>query len=123
MTFCISVGFIIIIFTHFLSFHREEELSKLSADLEKQPKLASRRSYIQRIEEITKNSRKQDIDIERILKDTRDLQLESNSIQDRLNRTYAVVDETIFRYNLLISASCTFPEFDIRCDSAKLPIV
>ncbi|XP_022886612.1 coiled-coil domain-containing protein 22 [Olea europaea var. sylvestris] len=76
---------------------REEELSKLSADLEKQPKLASRRSYIQRIEEITKNSRKQDIDIERILKDTRDLQLESNSIQDRLNRTYAVVDETIFR--------------------------
>ncbi|CAI9755018.1 unnamed protein product [Fraxinus pennsylvanica] len=76
---------------------REEELSKLSADLEKQPKLASRRSYIQRIEEITKNSRKQDIDIERILKDTRDLQLESNSIQDRLTRTYAVVDETIFR--------------------------
>ncbi|KAL2466896.1 hypothetical protein Adt_42747 [Abeliophyllum distichum] len=76
---------------------REEELSKLSADLEKQPKLASRRSYIQRIEEITKNSRKQDIDIQRILKDTRDLQLESNTIQDRLNRTYAVVDETIFR--------------------------
>ena len=78
--------------------HREEEHSKLSADLEKQPKLPSRRSYIQRITEITKNSRKQDADIDRILKDTRELQLESNSVQERLHRTYAVVDETIFRY-------------------------
>ncbi|KAJ9672460.1 hypothetical protein PVL29_025896 [Vitis rotundifolia] len=76
---------------------REEEHSKLSADLEKQPKLPSRRSYIQRITEITKNSRKQDADIERILKDTREVQLESNSVQERRDRTYAVVDETIFR--------------------------
>lgn len=76
---------------------REEELSKLSSDLEKQPKLASRRSYIERINEITKNSRKQDNDIERILRDTRELQLESNTIQERLNRTYAIVNEAIFR--------------------------
>lgn len=78
-------------------FHREEEHSQLSADLAKQPKVAPRRSYIQRITEITKNSRKQDADIERILKETRELQLESNSIQERLHRTYAVVDETVFR--------------------------
>lgn len=77
---------------------REEELCKLSADLQNQSKAApSRRSYIQRISEIAKNSRKQDTDIERILKDTRDLQLESNYIQERLNRTFAVVDETVFR--------------------------
>ncbi|KAK9268943.1 hypothetical protein L1049_000709 [Liquidambar formosana] len=76
---------------------REEEHSKLSADVKKQPKVANRRSYIQRITEITKNSRKQDADIERILKETRELQLESNSIQERLHRTYAVVDETVFR--------------------------
>ncbi|KAF3453274.1 hypothetical protein FNV43_RR03714 [Rhamnella rubrinervis] len=76
---------------------REDELSKLSLELEKQPKLASRKSYIERIKEITKNSRKQDADIERILKDTRELQLESNSIQERLHRTYAVVDEMVFR--------------------------
>ncbi|XP_051128150.1 uncharacterized protein LOC127249433 [Andrographis paniculata] len=77
---------------------REEELSKLSMDLEKQPKQqASRRSYIERINEITKNSRKQDNDIQQILKDTRELQLESNTIQERLNRTYAIVNETIFR--------------------------
>ncbi|KAL8205736.1 hypothetical protein R6Q57_009287 [Mikania cordata] len=76
---------------------REMELSNLSAEVKKLPKLATRRSYIERIKEITKNSRKQDIDIERILKDTRDLQLESNMIQERLHRTYAVVDETLLR--------------------------
>ncbi|KAM2613799.1 hypothetical protein TB2_028497 [Malus domestica] len=76
---------------------REEELSKLSTDLEKQPKLASRKSYIERGKEITKNSRKQEADIEQILKDTRELHLESNSIQERRHRTYAVVDEMVFR--------------------------
>ncbi|GKA47294.1 coiled-coil domain-containing protein 22 isoform X2, partial [Tanacetum coccineum] len=76
---------------------REDELSILSKEVEKLPKLATRRSYIERIKEITKNSRKQDIDIERILKETRELQLESNMIQERLHRTYAVVDETLLR--------------------------
>ncbi|XP_015577023.1 coiled-coil domain-containing protein 22 homolog [Ricinus communis] len=76
---------------------REDEHSKLSVDLKKQSGLPSRTSYIERIKEITKNSRKQDADIERILKETRELQLESNSIQDRLHRTYTVLDELVFR--------------------------
>ncbi|XP_016441979.1 uncharacterized protein LOC107767484 isoform X1 [Nicotiana tabacum] len=76
---------------------REEELIILSAKAEKRPELEPRSTYIQRIEEITKNSQKQDADIERILKETRELQLESNSIQERLNRTHAVVDEMVFR--------------------------
>ncbi|XP_019250800.1 PREDICTED: coiled-coil domain-containing protein 22 isoform X2 [Nicotiana attenuata] len=76
---------------------REDELIILSAKAEKRPELEPRSTYIQRIEEITKNSRKQDADIERILKATRELQLESNSIQERLNRTHAVVDEMVFR--------------------------
>ncbi|KAK7333335.1 hypothetical protein VNO80_30103 [Phaseolus coccineus] len=76
---------------------REEEHLKLSADLEKQHKVASRKSYTDRIKEITKNTRKQDTDIERILKDTREIQLESNSIQESLHRTYAVADEIVFR--------------------------
>lgn len=76
---------------------REEEHLKISADLEKQQKGASRKSYTDRIKEITKNSRKQDADIERILKDTRAVQLESNSIQESLHRTYAVADEIVFR--------------------------
>ncbi|PQQ20314.1 coiled-coil domain-containing protein 22 isoform X2 [Prunus yedoensis var. nudiflora] len=100
---------------------REEELSKLSMDLAKQPKLESRRSYVERVQEITKNSRKQEADIEQILKDTRELQLESNSIQERLHRTYAVVDEMVFReakkdavgkqaYRLLTSIHETFEQ-------------
>jgi hypothetical protein len=88
-----------------LSFYRDEEHSKLFAELERQHKIASRSSYIHRIKEITKNSRKQDADIERILKETRELQLESNSIQERLHRTYAVVDEIVFRYRLLLVAA------------------
>ncbi|EOY11953.1 Coiled-coil domain-containing protein 22, putative isoform 1 [Theobroma cacao] len=76
---------------------REEEHLELSADLRKQPKVASRRSYTERIKEITKNSGKLDTDIERILRETRELQLESNSLQERLHRTYAVVDEIVFR--------------------------
>ncbi|KAL4185772.1 hypothetical protein AMTRI_Chr10g7630 [Amborella trichopoda] len=76
---------------------REAERLALSEKLEKRPKTASRASYIQRITELTKNSRKQDIDIERIVEETRQLHIENNSIQDRLNRTYTVVDETVFR--------------------------
>ncbi|XP_022716696.1 coiled-coil domain-containing protein 22 isoform X2 [Durio zibethinus] len=76
---------------------REEEHLKLAADLKKRPKVASRRSYIERIKEITKNSGKLDTDIERILRETRELQLESNSIQESLHRTYAVVNETVLR--------------------------
>lgn len=76
---------------------REDEIVKLSTDIRKQPKSAPRRSYIEQINEITKNSRKQDIDIQLILKDTRELQLESNTIQERLNRTFAVLEETVSR--------------------------
>ncbi|XP_022932401.1 coiled-coil domain-containing protein 22 isoform X1 [Cucurbita moschata] len=76
---------------------REEENYNLSTELKKQPKQASRRSYIDRVKEITKNSRKQDTDIDRILKETRELQLESNNIQERLHRTYAIVDELVLR--------------------------
>ncbi|KAK9152358.1 hypothetical protein Syun_010667 [Stephania yunnanensis] len=76
---------------------RDEEHLKLVLELQKQPRVASRKSYIERIREITKNSRKQDVDIERILRETRELQINSNSIQERLHRTYAVIDETVFR--------------------------
>ncbi|KAJ1405894.1 coiled-coil domain-containing protein [Sesbania bispinosa] len=75
----------------------DEEHSRLIADMEKQQKLASRKSYTHRIKEITKNSQKQDADIQRILKETREVQLESNSIQERLHRTYGIADEIVFR--------------------------
>lgn len=85
-----------------LSFHREEEVLKLSIEVDQQSTFTSRRSYIDRIKETTKYSQKHDRDIERILKETRELQLESNSVQESLHRTYAVLDETIFRYLLSI---------------------
>ncbi|EOY11956.1 Uncharacterized protein TCM_030590 [Theobroma cacao] len=47
-------------------------------------KVASRRSYTEWIKKSTKNSGELDADIERILRGTRELQLESNSIQERL---------------------------------------
>ncbi|XP_072990751.1 uncharacterized protein [Typha latifolia] len=76
---------------------REVEYSELLVELEKLPKISPRKSYVQRITEITKNIWKQDADIERIVRDTRELQIESNSIRERLHRTYAVVEETVFR--------------------------
>ncbi|KAE8702739.1 Coiled-coil domain-containing protein 22, putative isoform 2 [Hibiscus syriacus] len=100
---------------------KEEECLKLAADLKRQPEVASRRSYIERIKEITKNSGKLDSDIEHILRETRVLQLESNSIQESLHRTYAVLDEIVFRvskkdadrqqvYKLLISIHDSFEQ-------------
>ncbi|KAJ0230386.1 Coiled-coil protein [Hirschfeldia incana] len=76
---------------------REEERFNLYTELEKQPKAAPRKSYIHGIKEITKNSRKLDSDIQRISGETRELQLESNSIRERLHRSYAVVDEMVTR--------------------------
>lgn len=49
-----------------------------------QSKVASRRSYTEWIKKSTKNSGELDADIERILRGTREPQLESNSIQERL---------------------------------------
>ncbi|CAH8255715.1 unnamed protein product [Arabidopsis lyrata] len=76
---------------------REDERCNLYNELERQPKAAPRKSYIHGIKEITKNSRKLDTDIQRISGETRELQLESNSIQERLHRSYAVVDEMVTR--------------------------
>ncbi|CAE5960264.1 unnamed protein product [Arabidopsis arenosa] len=76
---------------------REDERCNLYNELERQPKVAPRKSYIHGIKEITKNSRKLDTDIQRISGETRELQLESNSIQERLHRSYAVVDEMVTR--------------------------
>ncbi|CAD5184300.1 uncharacterized protein LOC103999829 isoform X1 [Musa acuminata AAA Group] len=76
---------------------REVEHAELIVELDKLPKVPSRKYYIDRVTEITKNSWKQDTDLHRILKEIREVQLESNSIQERLHRTYAVVEETVFR--------------------------
>ena len=66
-------------------------------ELEQSTKGPSRSSYIKRITELIKNSKKQDIDISQIIEEIRGLQRESNANQGRLKRTYALVDELVFR--------------------------
>ncbi|XP_078432028.1 coiled-coil protein isoform X2 [Wolffia australiana] len=75
----------------------EEEHTRLAQEVENQPKVPSRSSYVERITEITKNSRKLDLDIEKIVEDTRELQKESNAISERLNRVYSVLNESLLR--------------------------
>ena len=77
--------------------NREEQLIAISLELENAVKGPSRNTYVRRITELIKNSKKQDNDITRIIGEIRDLQRESNANQGRLGRTYALVDELIFR--------------------------
>ncbi|MCO5604446.1 hypothetical protein L7F22_058612 [Adiantum nelumboides] len=76
---------------------RDKQNELLEQKLAKSMKGPSRSSYVGRITELIKNSKKQDADILRILDETRDLQRDSNANQGRLKRTYALVDELVFR--------------------------
>ncbi|XP_054664636.1 coiled-coil domain-containing protein 22 [Grus americana] len=77
---------------------RKEELYKqLVAELEALPRDVSRAVYTQRILEIVGNIRKQKEEIGKILVDTRALQKEINSLVGKLERTFSVTDELLFK--------------------------
>ncbi|XP_037267335.1 coiled-coil domain-containing protein 22 [Falco rusticolus] len=77
---------------------RKEELYKqLVAELEALPRDISRAVYTQRILEIVGNIRKQKEEIGKILVDTRALQKEINSLVGKLERTFSVTDELLFK--------------------------
>uniref|UniRef100_A0A8C8SW10 Coiled-coil domain-containing protein 22 n=1 Tax=Pelusios castaneus TaxID=367368 RepID=A0A8C8SW10_9SAUR len=77
---------------------RKEELCRqLLAELESLPKDVSRAAYTQRILEIVSNIRKQTEEISKILSDTRALQKEINQLTGKLDRTFAVTDELVFK--------------------------
>uniref|UniRef100_F7FW37 Coiled-coil domain-containing protein 22 n=1 Tax=Ornithorhynchus anatinus TaxID=9258 RepID=F7FW37_ORNAN len=77
---------------------RKEELYKqLAMELENLPKDVSRSAYTQRILEIVGNIRKQKEEITKILADTKELQKEINSLSGKLDRTFAVTDELVFK--------------------------
>ncbi|KAG0585016.1 hypothetical protein KC19_3G250900 [Ceratodon purpureus] len=76
---------------------REEQAWTLETDLKEISSRPKRSSYVHRITELVKNSLKQETDIAKIISDTRALQRDSNSTNDRLRRTYALVDELVFR--------------------------
>ncbi|XP_068027237.1 LOW QUALITY PROTEIN: coiled-coil domain-containing protein 22, partial [Melanerpes formicivorus] len=77
---------------------RKEELHKqLVAELETLPRDLSRAVYTQRILEIVGNIRKQKEEIGKILVDTRGLQKEINNLVGKLERTFSVTDELLFK--------------------------
>ncbi|PFX20789.1 Coiled-coil domain-containing protein 22-like [Stylophora pistillata] len=76
----------------------KEELHKeLIAEYETLGKDVNRSAYTRRILEIVGNIKKQKEEINKILIDTKDLQKEINQLSGKLERTFAVTDELIFR--------------------------
>ncbi|XP_049608204.1 coiled-coil domain-containing protein 22 [Syngnathus scovelli] len=76
---------------------KEEIYKQLVTELESLPKDVSRAAYTQRILEIVSNIKKQKEEITKILSDTKELQKEINSLTGKLDRTFAVTDELVFK--------------------------
>lgn len=76
---------------------KEEVYKQLVSELETLPRDVSRLAYTQRILEIVGNIRKQKEEITKILSDTKELQKEINFLSGKLDRTFAVTDELVFK--------------------------
>ncbi|XP_072171444.1 coiled-coil domain-containing protein 22 homolog [Diadema setosum] len=76
---------------------KEDMLKQLVAEYERMAKDVNRSAYTRRILEIVANIHKQKDDIEKVLVDTRTLQKEINQLSGKLDRTFTVTDELIFR--------------------------
>ncbi|XP_041801417.1 coiled-coil domain-containing protein 22 isoform X2 [Chelmon rostratus] len=76
---------------------KEEIYKQLATELENLPQDVSRSAYTQRILEIVSNIKKQKEEITKILSDTKELQKEINNLTGKLDRTFAVTDELVFK--------------------------
>ncbi|XP_047459580.1 coiled-coil domain-containing protein 22 [Mugil cephalus] len=76
---------------------KEETYKQLVTELENLPQDVSRSAYTQRILEIVGNIKKQKEEITKILSDTKELQKEINTLTGKLDRTFAVTDELVFK--------------------------
>ncbi|XP_059813613.1 coiled-coil domain-containing protein 22 isoform X3 [Hypanus sabinus] len=77
---------------------RKEVLYRqLVTELGNLPREVGRSAYTQRILEIVSNIKKQKEEICKILSDTKDSQKEVNSLSGKLERTFAVTDELVFK--------------------------
>ncbi|KAJ8257234.1 hypothetical protein GJAV_G00183350 [Gymnothorax javanicus] len=76
---------------------KEGLYKQLISEFENLPRDVSRSAYTHRILEIVGNIRKQKEEITKILSDTKDLQKEINSLSGKLDRTFAVTDELVFK--------------------------
>ncbi|XP_038577532.1 coiled-coil domain-containing protein 22-like isoform X2 [Micropterus salmoides] len=83
---------------------KEEMYKQLATELENLPQDASRSAYTQRILEIVSNIKKQKEEITKILSDTKELQKEINNLTGKLDRTFAVTDELVFKHGVRTSS-------------------
>ena len=80
-----------------ISFQKLDLKRQLLEEYESAPKNVHRPSFVRRVNEIIKNIKKQEGEINKIVGDTRTVQREIQSAQELLERTYTVVEETLFR--------------------------
>ncbi|XP_059012140.1 LOW QUALITY PROTEIN: coiled-coil domain-containing protein 22-like [Mustela lutreola] len=76
---------------------KEEVYKQLVSELENLPRDVSRLAYTQSILEMVGNIRKQKEEITKILSDTKELQKEISSLSGKLDRTFTVTDELVFK--------------------------
>lgn len=77
--------------------NKEELQKQLMAEYERMTKDVNRSAYTKRIMEIVSNIKKQKDEIDKVLIDTRTIQKEINNLTGKLDRTFTVTDELIFR--------------------------
>ncbi|KAL0268828.1 UNVERIFIED_CONTAM: hypothetical protein PYX00_010641 [Menopon gallinae] len=77
--------------------NKDKILIQLKSENEKNGKEVNRSAYTRRIMEIIGNIEKQKTEIEKVLKDTREVQKEINNLTGQLERSFTIADETIFR--------------------------
>ncbi|XP_057318820.1 coiled-coil domain-containing protein 22 homolog [Microplitis mediator] len=76
---------------------KDQQYSQLLSEVSKLPKDMNRSAYTQRILEIINNVRKQKDEIDKVLADTREIQKEINILTGKVERSFTVVDDIIFR--------------------------
>ena len=77
--------------------YKKEHHQQLVAELSKIKRATERVSYTSRIIDIIKSIKKQDYDINQILKETRDMQKSINSLNGQLGRQFTVTDDLLFK--------------------------
>jgi len=75
---------------------RDERYKQLVEAYRAMKNTQNRTIYTRRILDIVRNVKKQNVDIARILEDTRSMQKEINGITEHLKRIYGIADEKIF---------------------------
>lgn len=78
-----------------------------------------RNAYTSRILEIIGNIKKQKADIDKIIRDTRELQKEINTINGQLDRQFTVTDDLLFKVTKINLIHSNFKQHSLYLQSAK----